>query len=87
VNGEQTYLVMPLLFGITPPDAAPRVMAALEHDIRVTRNGHLNTGMHGNYFMTKYLIDRRRNDLLALMYTKEDFPSFGHMLRNGATTI
>lgn len=78
---------MPLLFGITPPDAAPRVMAALEHDIRVTRNGHLNTGMHGNYFMTKYLIDRRRNDLLALMYTKEDFPSFGHMLRNGATTI
>jgi len=86
-NGEQTYLVMPLLFGITPPDVAPRVMEALEHDIRVTRNGHLNTGMHGNYFMAKYLIDTRRNDLLALMHTKEDFPSFGHMLRNGATTI
>lgn len=87
VNGEQTYLVMPLLFGITPPDAAPRVMDALERDIRVTRNGHLNTGMHGNYFMAKHLIDRRRNDLLALMHTKEDFPSFGHMIRNGATTI
>jgi alpha-L-rhamnosidase len=43
--------------------------------------------MHGNYFMTKYLIDQRRNDLLALMYTKEDFPSFGHMIRSGATTI
>lgn len=87
VNGEQTYLVMPLLFGITPPEVVPRVMEALEHDIRVTRNGHLNTGMHGNYFMAKYLIDRRRNDLLALMHTKEDFPSFGYMLRNGATTI
>ena len=86
-NGEQTYLVMPLLFGITPPNVAPQVMAALEHDITVTRNGHLNTGMHGNYFMAKYLIEQRRNDLLALMHTKEDFPSFGHMIRNGATTI
>jgi alpha-L-rhamnosidase len=86
-NGEQTYLVMPLGFGITPPEVAPRVMAALEHDIKVTRKGHLNTGMHGNYFMAKLLIDQRRNDLLALMHTKEDFPSYGHMIRNGATTI
>lgn len=86
-NGEQTYLVLPLLFGITPEGVAPQVMAALEHDITVTRKGHLNTGMHGNYFMTKYLIDKRRNDLLTLMYTKEDFPSYGNMIRNGATTI
>jgi alpha-L-rhamnosidase len=86
-NGEQTYLVMPLLFGITPSDIVPRVQAALEHDITVTRNGHLNTGMHGNYFMTKYLIDQRRNDLVALMHTKRDFPSFGYMIDNGATTI
>ena len=62
-------------------------MAALEHDITVTRHGHLNTGMHGNYFMTKYLIEQRRNDLLALMHTKQDFPSFGNMIANGATTI
>lgn len=86
-NGEQTYLVLPLLFGITPQALAPKVMAALEHDITVTRKGHLNTGMHGNYFMTKYLIDQRRSDLLALMYTKEDFPSYGYMFRHGATTI
>ena len=86
-NGEQTYLVLPLLFGITPQTARPQVMAALERDITVTRNGHLNTGMHGNYFMAKYLIAQRRNDLLTLMHSKEDFPSFGHMLRSGATTI
>jgi len=86
-NGEQTYLVLPLLFGITPEQLAPKVMDALEHDITVIRKGHLNTGMHGNYFMTKYLIDQRRNDLLALMHTKEDFPSYGHMIHSGATTI
>lgn len=86
-NGEQTYLAMPLLFGITPPSVVPKVMAALQRDITVTCKGHLNTGMHGNYFMTKYLIDHRRNDLLTLIHTQEDFPSFGHMMRNGATTI
>ncbi len=86
-NGEQTYLVLPMLFGITPQDMVPKVMSALEHDIVVTRKGHLNTGMHGNYFMTKHLIQQRRNDLLMLMFTKEDFPSFGNMIRNGATTV
>ena len=59
VNGEQTYLVLPLLFDITPEDLKPKVMDALERDITVTSGGHLNTGMHGNYFMTKYLIDQR----------------------------
>jgi alpha-L-rhamnosidase len=86
-NGEQTYLAMPLLFGITPTGAVPQVMAALERDITVTRRGHLNTGMHGNYFMTKYLIEHRRNDLVALMHTQQDFPSYGYMIANGATTI
>ncbi len=86
-NGEQTYLVMPLLFGITPPTVVPQVMAALEKDITVTCNGHLNTGMHGNYFLAKYLIEQRRNDLLTLMHTQEDFPSFGYMIANDATTI
>ncbi len=86
-NGEQTYLVMPLLFGITPPNLAPQVLAALENDITVTRHGHLNTGMHGNYFMTKYLIAQRRNDLLTLMHTQRDFPSYGNMIALGATTI
>ncbi len=43
--------------------------------------------MHGNYFMAKYLIEHGRNDLVAAMHTKENFPSFGHMIRNGATTI
>jgi alpha-L-rhamnosidase len=86
-NGEQTYLAMPLLFGITPEPHRERVMAALEKDIVVTRQGHLNTGMHGNYYMARLLIDERRNDLMTLMSTQETYPSYGYMIRNGATTI
>lgn len=87
VNGEQTYLAMPLLFNITPETHRDRVMAALEHDIVETRQGHLNTGMHGNYYMARHLIAEQRNDLMALMTTKETFPSYGFMLKNDATTI
>jgi len=87
VNGEQTYLAMPLLFNVTPESERAKVLAALEKDIVETRKGHLNTGMHGNYYMARLLIDERRNDLLTLIHTKEDFPSYGFMLKNGATTI
>lgn len=86
-NGEQTYLAMPLLFDITPDTKRTGVMAALEKDIVETRQGHLNTGMHGNYYMALLLIEERRNDLLTLMHTKETYPSYGYMLKNGATTI
>lgn len=86
-NGEQTYLAMPLLFGITPPDKRAGVFSALEKDIVETRDGHLNTGMHGNYYMARLLLRERRNDLLTLMHTKETYPSYGFMLKNGATTI
>lgn len=86
-NGEQTYLAMPLLFNITPPSHRAKVLAALEKDIVETRQGHLNTGMHGNYYMALLLINERRNDLMTLMTTKDTFPSYGYMLKNGATTI
>lgn len=87
VNGEQTYLAMPLLFHITPDSRRAGVLAALEKDIVETRKGHLNTGMHGNYYMARLLIDEHRNDLLTLIHTQETFPSYGYMLKNGATTI
>lgn len=86
-NGEQTYLAMPLLFTITPPEKRAEVFAALEKDIVETQKGHLNTGMHGNYYMARLLIKERRNDLMTLMHTKETYPSYGYMLKNGATTI
>jgi alpha-L-rhamnosidase len=43
--------------------------------------------MHGNYYMARLLIDERRNDLMTLMSTQETYPSYGYMIRNGATTI
>lgn len=86
-NGEQPYLAMPLLFGVTPADLRGKVMDSLEKAIRVTNKGHLNTGMHGTYYMLKVLIAQGRNDLIFEIASKDTYPSWGYMLANGATTI
>jgi len=87
VNREQPYLAMPLLFNVTPREMQPQVMAALENDILVARKGHLNTGMHGTYYMVKHFINQGRNDLVYTIVNKDTYPSWGYMLKNGATTI
>ncbi|HPO13993.1 MAG TPA: family 78 glycoside hydrolase catalytic domain [Candidatus Hydrogenedentes bacterium] len=86
-NGEQPYLAIPLLFNIVPEPLRDKVMANLEHDITVTQKGHLNTGMHGTYYMIKYFIAQGRNDLVYTIMSKDTYPSYGYMLKNGATTI
>jgi alpha-L-rhamnosidase len=42
--------------------------------------------MHGTYFLMKYLLEADRNDLVYEMTTKTDYPGWGYMLANGATT-
>jgi len=87
VNSEQPYLAMPLLFGVTPEDKRGAVMDALRDAILVKQQGHLNTGMHGTYFMLRYLTDKDHNDLVYTIASKRTYPSWGFMLENGATTI
>ncbi|MCF6285638.1 MAG: glycoside hydrolase family 78 protein, partial [Candidatus Hydrogenedentes bacterium] len=87
VNGEQPYLAMPLLFGITPEDKQEAVMDALRDLILVKQKGHLNTGMHGTYFMIRYLTDNDHSDLVYAITSKRSYPSWGYMLDNDATTI
>lgn len=86
-NGEQPYLAMPLLLGIVPEPLKAVVAGNLEHEIRVTNKGHLNTGMHGTYFLLRYLTDVQRHDLTYQMVNQTTFPGWGYMLQQGATTI
>jgi alpha-L-rhamnosidase len=85
-NGDSAQEAFPLLAGIVPPELRKGVMEKLEHTIRVQNNGHLDTGMHGTYFVMKYLMEADRNDLIYEMTSKKDYPGWGYMLANGATT-
>jgi alpha-L-rhamnosidase len=86
-NGEQLYEALPLLVKLTPDNIKANVMKTLENKILVEKNGHIDTGIHGTYFLIKTLIENDRNDLIFEMATKRDYPSWGYMLDQGATTI
>ncbi len=86
-NGEQPYLALALLMGVAPEKVQGEVMGNLEDAILIKRKGHLNSGMHGTYFLLKLLMDMNRNDLIFEMTNKKTHPGWGYMLENGATTI
>jgi alpha-L-rhamnosidase len=85
-NGDSVQEAFPLLTGIVPPELRKGVMEKLENTIRVQNGGHLDTGMHGTYFLIKYLMEADRNDLVFEMANQKDYPGWGYMLANGATT-
>ena len=85
-TGQQPYLALALLLGIVPQDLRPAVAKNLEDTILVKDRGHFNSGMHGTYFLLKELMEDDRSDLIYQMASKKDFPSWGYMLENDATT-
>lgn len=86
-TGQQPYLAFPLLTGIVPAGVRPAVLKNLEETIRVKDAGHINAGMHGAYFLLKFLMEEDRNDLIYEFTSKRTFPSWGYMLEQDATTF
>jgi hypothetical protein len=85
VDHLQTHLLMPLATGVVPVEQQASVLASLEAAIAKT-GGHLDTGLTGNYFMTKYFTEVGRNDLMLGITNKTTFPSYGYFLEQGYTT-
>ena len=77
--------VFALYMGV-PPERYPRVYAALRDNIR-RNGGHLDTGIYGTQFLLEVLCDNGMNDLAYGIMTKRTFPSFGHWIEQGATTM
>ena len=85
-NGEQPYLSFPLLMDVPSDAERGRVFSNLETEIKITNNGHLNTGMLGTYFMLQYLTETGRSDLVYLMMKQKTYPGWGYMISQGANT-
>jgi alpha-L-rhamnosidase len=87
VNNFQAYLATALLVGLPPENVQPAVWKRFEDEILIHRKGHFWGGITGGYFIVKNLLDFDRPDLMFEMATKQDYPSWGNMLRRGATTV
>lgn len=87
VNGGQAYLAIALVAGVPPTPLREGVWRRLEDEILVTRQGHIHAGITGGAFLFKLLMESHRNDLLYTMVSQESYPSWGDMLKQGATTF
>ncbi|MFZ1932925.1 MAG: family 78 glycoside hydrolase catalytic domain [Thermoguttaceae bacterium] len=86
-NGTQLYEAMPVLVGVTPPLLRATVINRLADEILVQKKGHIDTGIHGTYYLIKTLLGQDRNDLVFTMVNQKTYPGWGYMLDQGATTL
>ncbi|MCB8933647.1 MAG: glycoside hydrolase family 78 protein [Fimbriimonadaceae bacterium] len=84
--GTQASQAFALATGIVPESARPRVLKALIEAVHAKQD-HLSTGILGTKFMLDELSRAGRADLAYKIATQPDFPGWGWMLKNGATTL
>ena len=86
-NNTVTANILPLAFWMVGPDYEHSV---LEHIVEKTEkdfDGHVSTGVVGIQYLMRTLTDYGRGDLALRMATDTTYPSWGYMVKNGATTI
>lgn len=84
VSDEQPYLLMPLMAGVVPDTLRDAIWQRLEANI--DSRGTFQTGMLGTYFLLNFLQENDRNDLIYRLVNHTNYPGWGYMLSQGATT-
>jgi len=72
--------------GLVMPEARDRVLGALLDDIQ-QKQGRLSTGMFSTEHLFEVLSDAGRDDVVLAMVRSREYPGYGHMLDQGATTL
>ena len=83
----QCSYVLPLAFGMIPPEHYAGVVANLIDDIMVKHSGHLNVGLTGMQWFMQLLTDIGHSEVAYHVATRETRPSWGYMVREGGTSI
>ena len=86
-SGTQTSDLLPLAFGMVPPEHRAAVAEHLARDIQVERKGHLSVGMVGVFWLMQVLTDTGHADAAWTVASQTSRPSWGYMISKGATTV
>lgn len=86
-DGSMSNLTAALLAEAVPDSCKEKVWKRLENEILVRRKGHIHVGITAGALLFKLLREHNRQDLLFTMTSKQDYPGWGYMKNNGATTI
>jgi len=86
-NNSATANVLALAFGLVTPEWEQVVFDNLVEKIEVEHHSHITTGLIGQQYFNRVLTRYGRADLAYAVNTQSDYPGYGYMIKNGATTI
>ncbi|MCU7551903.1 glycoside hydrolase family 78 protein [Chitinophagaceae bacterium LB-8] len=86
-NNTVTANLLPLSFGMVPENAKARVFQNVVDKILIENKGHISTGVIGTQWLMRGLTTMGRPDVAYGIAAAKDYPSWGYMAENGATTI
>lgn len=86
IDSRQTHLVLPLIAGVVPDNDISKVETKLKKEILEVQDGHFDTGIHGTYFLVKYLTEKNHQDLLFTLTRQTTYPSYGEIIERGEIT-
>lgn len=86
-TGTEGSQVFALYYDLLPADVRKMAFNQLVDQILTVNKGHLTTGIFSTKMMLNYLSDQNRDDLSFLMLNQKEYPGYGYMIANGATTL
>jgi alpha-L-rhamnosidase len=86
-NGTQTANALALCLGAVPQEKRGAVIGNLISDIVYRNNTHVTTGFIGVKYLMELLTQIARSDLAYELATQTTYPSWGYMIKSGATTV
>jgi alpha-L-rhamnosidase len=85
-NGTQTAQATALNWGLAPASERADVLKNLVADVEKKGN-HLDTGILGTKYLLNVLLDGGRADVAYKVASQTTYPSWGHWMEQGATTL
>lgn len=85
-NNTVTANLLPLSFGMVPPQDRPQVFNHIKNKLKEFNN-HVNSGIIGGMWLMRGLSDNGAPELAYKLATNTTYPSWGYMVGQGATTI
>ena len=86
-DGSMANLAAALLAEVPPLELRDTIMNRLAKEILVIRKGHIHVGITAGAMLFKLLRSEGRNDLIYAMTSQTDYPGWGYMKANGATSL
>lgn len=86
-NNTVTANLLPLYFGMVPEQYKQQVFSSITDKIVKENNSHISTGVIGTQWLMRGLTNNGQPEIAYTLASNKDYPSWGYMVENGATTI